>query len=88
MPRRIETLIYGAQARILCNEKDRACQLAEFALQKAMSLGMRGWAMDALAILAKHSKQKVDFQHQLEDLLAQLSAQLNPSQTLQLRNRF
>ena len=87
-PRRIETMLYCAQARANCKEKKRATQLANFAYQKALELGMKGWALEALGLLAKHAISNKKAIQLLQNMLAQFSINLNPKQASKLKTRF
>ena len=87
-PRKIETIIYSAQACVQLENYIAASSLAEFAYKRAADLGMWGWAFEALMVLSRHSSQKEKYQKRTHLLFQKICAVLPPNQASILKNRL
>jgi ATP/maltotriose-dependent transcriptional regulator MalT len=88
LPRKIETLIYSSQACVFLGNNAAASSLAKFSYKRSVELGMWGWAIEALGILARHSDKKEQYQKQLKTLLTKLSSPLPKNIAKMLHKRF
>ena len=87
-PRKIETIIYSAQACVQLKNHIAASSLAEFAYKRSADLGMWGWAFEALLILSQHSSEKEKYKKRTHLLFQKICAVLPPNQASILKNRL